>query len=247
MKNKNGMTIVEMLISILIISIVLALLFNMLSSVRSEDVSNQIQSEFLINQASIIKQVEEDFVDFGVSKISPCNLKDANITNYRLISGYETKYKCIRIDYQADYIDDNIGFLMLYKAYTRFSNKDVGKNESAKWVIQYVRGRYTRRNIGDNTIIKSSWENAVQVMKSYPEELESDFTPYLLYTAAPGNELNAASLVLPIVNQDAEHYDINLSFTFKGNMDFKCNPNSPSLLKCNCKSDQASCNQTQSA
>ncbi len=62
MRKKNGTTIIEILISIIIIAIVMGLLFTLLIQVRNEDTSNQIQSNFVINQATIIKEVQEDIV-----------------------------------------------------------------------------------------------------------------------------------------------------------------------------------------
>ena len=79
-RKENGLTIVEILISILIIAIVVALLFNMLIQVRSEDVENSIQSEFLLSQATFVKAVEEDAVNYGVRRVSPCSLSDAGIS-----------------------------------------------------------------------------------------------------------------------------------------------------------------------
>ena len=69
-RKKNGMTIVEILISVLLISIVVALLFNMLIQIRNEDVDNTIQSNFLLSQAMFTKTIEEDAVNYGVNKVS---------------------------------------------------------------------------------------------------------------------------------------------------------------------------------
>ena len=47
----------------------MGLLFTLLIQVRNEDTSNQIQSNFVINQATIIKEVQEDIVNYGVKSI----------------------------------------------------------------------------------------------------------------------------------------------------------------------------------
>ena len=51
MKKQNGMTIIEVLLSVVIIGIVLLLLFSLLIQVRNEDNENNIQSNFIINQS----------------------------------------------------------------------------------------------------------------------------------------------------------------------------------------------------
>lgn len=83
------------------------------------------------------------------------------------------------------------------------------------------------------------------VMKEIPSEVDMTLTPYVLYTAASGNNTyNAASIVLPIVNLEGEHYDINLSYTYKGNTNFKCDTSDPKKLECKCQSGSTLCNAT---
>ena len=72
MKKNSGMTIIEIILSICIIAIVLVLLFTMLIQVRHQDDNNNIQSNFIINQSTFIKAVEEDTVNYGVKSIGSC-------------------------------------------------------------------------------------------------------------------------------------------------------------------------------
>lgn len=246
-RKENGMTIVEILISICIIAIVIALLFNMLIQIRNEDVSNTVQSNFVMNQSTFIKEIEEDIVNYGIKNISSCSLAEANITTDLLNTGYETKFKCIKFEYAADYIEDNIGFLMLYNTYTEYEkngNNYKGLEDSAKWMIQYVRGHYTRKIGATNTPDYTSWKNSTQDMKEMPSEVDLGENPYLIYTAAGGVTINAGSLVVPIINAEGEHYDINLSFTFKGNDYFNCKTTNAKLLQCKCTSGDALCQKT---
>ena len=90
MDNK-GMTITELLVSICIISIVLLLLFSLLIQVRSEDNKSSIQSNFIIDQSTMIKAIEEDVTDYGVKRVSACTLSEQGIDNSIIVSGYEDK------------------------------------------------------------------------------------------------------------------------------------------------------------
>lgn len=243
--DNKGMTIVEILVSILIIGIVLVLLFSMLSQVRNEDRVNNVQSNFIINQSTFIKNIEEDIVNYGVKSISPCSLADANIASHTVVTGDEENFKCIRIEYAADYIEDNIGYLMVYHYYTKYETIDNNyKGINPAWMIQYVRGSYKETCLSNNTPNRSSWKNATSLMKEMPSEIDLGDTPYLLYTAMSGTNINAASLVLPIVNTEGEHYDINLSFTFSGNNSFTCDNSNSTKLQCNCLSSNALCTNT---
>lgn len=241
MKKNKGMSIVEIIISIAIISIVLILLFSILVQIRSEDQNNQIQSNFIVNQATFIKGIEEDIVNYGVESVGNCTPTDANITN-SLVSGFEDAYKCVKITYAANYLEDNIGFLLIYNYYTKYENVG-GKQQGSEpaWMIQYVRGSYTTYYNGAPK--KSSWRNATSLMREIPNEIDLTESPYINYTAMSANNMNAASLVLPVVTLEGEHYDINLSFTFKGNQTFKCTDQN-NKFDCYCQGPCSLCQNT---
>lgn len=242
-KYNKGTSIIEIVISVAIISLVLILMFTLLNSIRHEDATNNVQSQFIINQASFIKAIEEDIVSYGVSSISSCTLADANITA-SVASGFEDKYKCLKIEYAADYIADRTGFLMIYKYYTKYKKQGdeyIGVN--SEWMIQYVRGSYEKCLSGSEPT-RSSWKNKSTLMRSMPDNVNLDLTPYVLYTSNAEPSTNAASLVIPIVTLDGLHYDLNLSFTFKGNKNFICDNYDSSKLKCICKGDKKICENT---
>lgn len=251
--NNKGMTIIEILLSIVIIGIVLILLFTLLSQVKHEDKDNNIQSNFIINQSTFIKSIEEDIVNYGVKSISSCNLSDANISSYTVVTGDEENFKCLRIEYAADYIKDNIGYIMIYNYYTNYDLVNgMYQGKDSSWAMQYVRGSYHDTCLPGILPNKTKWVNATTLMKEIPSEVDLEQKPYVLYTAMSGNTTNAASIVIPIVNLDGEHYDINLSFTFKGNQKFKCydklrvngNLVGDTSFTCNCSSGDSLCNQT---
>ena len=140
MRKQDGMTIIEVLLSVVIIGIVLLLLFSLLIQVRNEDNENNIQSNFIINQSTFIKELEEDIINYGVKSVSPCILGDLNLTD-STVDG--NKYTCMKLTYAADYLDDNIGFLVIYKSFTTYTvvnGKYVGDKSS--WMIEYQRGKY---------------------------------------------------------------------------------------------------------
>lgn len=248
-KYNRGVTIVEILLSVCIIGIVLLLLFGMLLQVRNEDKNNNIQSNFIINQSTFIKTIEEDMTNYGVKAISNCDLSDVNINNGTVATGSEEDYKCLRIEYGADYLKDNVGYLIIYKYYSKYDIVGTSyKGKDAKWMVKYARGYYSM--CPDGQASKTSWKEEISIMKEMPAEVNLNEEPYVLYTAQQTG-YNAGSLVLPIVTLEGEHYDINLSFTFQGNDFFKCKKLSESQkkatstkLECMCKSGDALCSKT---
>ncbi len=262
-RKQNGMTIVEVLISVLLISIVIALLFNMLIQIKSEDADNTIQSNFLLSQAIFTKAIEEDAVNYGVSKVSSCNLTDANISVELLNSAYANDFKCIKLNFAADYTDDNIGFILVYNTFEKYdvvNGKYQGIQDTSSWMIQYLRGHYEKDEDNDSlgepgyNIDRpnvTTWKSLTQTMRSLPADVDMSNPSYINYTAAPASTIgggitnyNAANLVIPIINPDGEHYDINVAFTFNGNDTFKCDMKKPQSLDCRCKSNSTLCQNT---
>ena len=83
------------------------------------------------------------------------------------------------------------------------------------------------------------------IRKTLAEALCIENTSSLKYTALE-NDKNAASIVMPIVNADGDHYDINLSFLYD-NHNFICyegGAKNTGLLKCKCSSSDLLCTPT---
>ena len=248
MKNNKGMTIVEILISVCIIALVLTLLFALLIQVRNEENNNSIQSNFLMNQSTFIKQIEEDIVNYGVKAITPCEIGAAGDTNITISKGHENDFKCIKLHFAADYIQDNIGILLIYNSYKKYDSVDgqlVGREPT--WTISYQRGYYRQCGV-NNQPDTSKWQRVGGILaKELPTEIDLTDIPYVLYTATGG--YNAASLVVPIENLEGEHYDLNISITFQGLLDVKGDPkficsSDPNRLECKCSSSDNQCKYT---
>lgn len=76
--NKKGMTLVEIIISIALISIVLIFLFSLLVNVRDINSSSEVNTTYLINKALILKNIEEDLSKREGTEItvSQCEIKN---------------------------------------------------------------------------------------------------------------------------------------------------------------------------
>lgn len=131
--NKKGMTLVEIIVSISLVTVILAFLINLLITVKDFDNNTQNASEMLINQAVITREAQKDFIDYGLVGVSACTSED--VTARGLLSPVPsgaTNIYCLKFTYDSSLVTDNIGYLLSYTY-----NYD-GTN--TKSVIGYKRG-----------------------------------------------------------------------------------------------------------
>lgn len=128
--NNKGMTLVEVIICITLISIVAVFLFNILASVNKQNKKSQNQSTLLINQALIIQAIETDFIDYQLENISKC--LDNEIESIVPDSADKSTLHCIKLTYNSALTSENNGYLLFY-------NYEYSKNQFIN-VVGYIRG-----------------------------------------------------------------------------------------------------------
>ena len=69
MLNKKGMTLLEIIISIALISVVMLFLFSLLNDIQYESKHSSYAKDFLVNRATIIKDVEEDILNNNITNV----------------------------------------------------------------------------------------------------------------------------------------------------------------------------------
>ncbi len=67
--NKKGITLIEVIISVALISLVMVFLFNLLMDMEYEEDHASYAKENQLNRAMIIKRVQEDFQNFELKKV----------------------------------------------------------------------------------------------------------------------------------------------------------------------------------
>lgn len=80
--NKKGFTILELLISILLISIVLLLLLRVMMSLETINHDTSYASDDEIRRTEIIKNVEESFLDSGLNGLRIVSLNDKTVLTF---------------------------------------------------------------------------------------------------------------------------------------------------------------------
>src|SRR5574344_789943 len=74
--NNKGTTLIEVMVSIGLIAIVMIFLFNLLIDLKAEDALSSKNNDEALNRATILRLINTDFIDKGISKITFCDNKD---------------------------------------------------------------------------------------------------------------------------------------------------------------------------
>ena len=77
--NSKGMTIVEIILAIGLVSIVMVQVLNLLVDLKNEQVLGEGKTRDLSNRSIIIQQVENDFINNTISSIDDCESLDEKI------------------------------------------------------------------------------------------------------------------------------------------------------------------------
>ena len=198
MKNNKGMTIVEIIVSITLISIILILLISVLITVRNEDEKGKVTSTLLMNQAIITKEIETDFIELGLIGLASCNdgatrpdRKDTVLSVIPASSSLRTtgEGNCLKLIFDSTKTSDNIGYLLSYSY--GFSATDQIN------VVGYRRGN-----------------------KKVLRETTSLYNGYGTFKSSCGSESCATRIDLPILNEEGEDYGLHLSYIYKKNINF---------------------------
>lgn len=80
--NKKGMTLVEVIISVGLISIVMLFLFNLLVDIEHESRHASYLKENQINRATIIKTVQEDLMNNKLNNVEMTKVSDSTTVNF---------------------------------------------------------------------------------------------------------------------------------------------------------------------
>jgi prepilin-type N-terminal cleavage/methylation domain-containing protein len=191
MKNNKGMTIVEIIVSITLVSVVLVFLLNLLITVKGYKDKSQSASDLLINQALITKEAENDINNYGLTEISYC---DDNILNgtsaSKIIPSGASNIYCLKLIFNDDLLTDNIGYLLQYTyQYSSTTTKNV---------VGYKRGTN-------------------QVVRESSISMDPDVYKGSVSSSCSTNNYSNCSLkiVLPVIGNDDNNYDITLTYIYQ--------------------------------
>ena len=143
--NKKGLTLVEIIVSIGLISIVMVFLFQIIMTIKKANDRQNEKTDVLITTTIITREVEKDLESFGLAKdennnlpIQPqkCDITDINNTeNTRnnIVPNTAENIKCLKITYDDLKVKNNEGYILYYE------NNDNKNND--KYFLAYKRGK----------------------------------------------------------------------------------------------------------
>ena len=93
--NSKGMTIVEIILAIGLVSIVMVQVLNLLVDLKNEQVLGESKTKDLSNRSIIMKRVETDFINNTITSINDCPSLSAQINDKNV---YKMK-SCVKVIY----------------------------------------------------------------------------------------------------------------------------------------------------
>lgn len=213
--NKKGMTLVEIIISIVLISIVLIFLFSLLVNVRDINSSSEVNTTYLINKALILKNIEEDLSKREGTEItvSQCEIKNL-YSNYNNDDSYfnnnddNKANECIEFNFG----DSDIAHLGIYY----YKNKD-------SYVISYIHDsiKATRLlpDFAKFNVSESKIKNNFDIKYSNSTNYNCILTGNNTNCSTTTNKDNFFHKIeIPIIGDDEKDYSILISYYGKLNI-----------------------------
>lgn len=189
MKNKKGITIVEIIVSIALISVVLIVLFRLLILLRNNSAITENKSAFLLNQSLITEAISDKFSEKTITS-NPVKNNAANHVTLELTeSNVNIEINSITCTYSRiidiDVYEDKL------ESYEKYNTSTPGCSSFTKTIIN--------RNIPNNGIYKID-----------DIEIKTNCT-----NTDSNNSNNIFTIIIPVYDKKNNSYDIVLSSTFK--------------------------------
>ncbi len=125
--NKKGLTLIEIVVSIALISIVMIFLFQIIMTIKN---ANERQNNRSNNKASVLiitREVQKDLDSFGMENTptTSCNLNDSS---NNIIPSSASRVNCIKLLYDGNNVKNNEGYILYYE-------------NNNKYFLAYKRGK----------------------------------------------------------------------------------------------------------
>ena len=125
--NKKGFTLVEIIVSISLISIVVIFLFQIIITIKNLNDSKVNKTNNQMAVAVVTREVEKDLNSFGLEQ-DPTETCDITKTN--VIPATAENIKCIKLIYRSINVKNNEGYIIYYK-----------NRNNNKYFLAYKRGK----------------------------------------------------------------------------------------------------------
>ena len=133
--NKKGFTLVEIIVSISLVSIVMIFLFQIITTIKNIYDKQNTKNDTKITVAVITREVERDLSSFGLelnseNQPNPKECTSIELVNNNIVPKLAESVKCIKLIYDENNVKNNEGYVIYYK----------NKNNN-KYFLAYKRGK----------------------------------------------------------------------------------------------------------
>jgi len=228
--NKKGITLVEIIISIVLISIVLILLFSLLISVKDINHESKVNSSYLINKSIVIKRIEEDFNKALALEVKECddikklydgygvNLSNGDYYFPQLPSGGDDPrymaYNCLEFKYKIEKPtkeDKNITELVDSYAYLGiFYYHKISNTTIKSYVVSYIHdNKKYAKDLPEFDLVDFNIDSLKNKKWKYNDEFQYN-NAFSTSRNMMDGKLN--NIYIPIIGNDGKDYSLNLSY-----------------------------------
>ena len=123
--NKKGFTLVEIIVSISLVSVVMIFLFQIITTIKNIYDKQNNKNDTKITVAVITREVERDLSSFGLVGVPT---KTCDMTNNNIVPSTATNVKCIKLIYDENNVKNNEGYIIYYQ-------------NNGKYFLGYKRGK----------------------------------------------------------------------------------------------------------
>ena len=163
--NNKGLSMVEVIVSIVLVSIVLVFMMNLFLSVKRIQNESAIASEYQILVSNTIKAVSDDIIKYGVQKIEWANQGDHTILKMTFNEKRKTNPS-----------ENIIKYLKVTDTYIRYGYNESGTSEAGNEITVDENLTNMIRSIPEDTVL--NYDNELIV-------LYTDATHYLFKIVIP--------------------------------------------------------------
>lgn len=210
--NKKGLTLVEIIVSIGLISIVMVFLFQVVLTIKKANDRQNTKTNLLITTAIITREVEKDLNSFGLDETIDNNPTtncefDSNDKN-NIVPNSAENIHCVKLTYNGENVKNNEGYILYY-------------TNDKKYFLAYKRGKgnivetQTVREISvepqkDLNILITKEKNE----KGYSLNIDIPIKDYNISTNLVINYANSTTNNVNIINKDGLAYYITGAGTY---------------------------------
>ena len=123
--NKKGFTLVEIIVSISLVSVVMIFLFLIITTIKNIYDKQNNKNDIKITVAVITREVERDLSSFGLADVPT---KTCDMTNNSIVPSTAKNVKCIKLIYDENNVKNNEGYIVYYE-------------NNGKYFLGYKRGK----------------------------------------------------------------------------------------------------------